>query len=142
MKEKGFALTDVIVAIVIIMLFTGVIVSVSYNIYLQSNFIKRNNKATNYIVEIFEYAKSLDFDNITFQNINSEFYSEHGINIAPMPENESNINLSTGYNIFLEIEDQELPQEEYVYAKKIKVDVRYKLGKKVKKVSMETLINN
>ena len=71
-KEDGFTLTDGVVAVIIITLFSGIIMSISYNIYLQSNFIKRNDTATNYIVDLFEYAKSIeDFEDVNYSTLSA-----------------------------------------------------------------------
>ena len=66
-QNKGIGLADAIIAVVILMIFTGIIVSISYNIYMGSNFIKRNEQATNYIVELFEYAQGLVYENLDSQ---------------------------------------------------------------------------
>ena len=72
-QNKGIGLADAIIAVVILMIFTGVIVSVSYNIYIQSHFIRRNEQATNYIVELFEHAQGLIFEDPDSDNdLNSE----------------------------------------------------------------------
>ena len=70
-SENGFTVTDAIIAIMVIVIFAGVISSISYNIYLQSSFIKRNNTATNYIVELFEYAKTIDLSDVTYANLSA-----------------------------------------------------------------------
>lgn len=68
-QNKGIGLSDAIIAIGIFIIFTGFIISVSYNIYLQSNFIKRNEQATNYIIETFEYAQGLLYEDVNAETI-------------------------------------------------------------------------
>ena len=63
-SNKGFALADTIIAIFVLVIFSTLVISISYNIYISSNFVKRNGQATNYIVEVFEYAKTLNFDDV------------------------------------------------------------------------------
>ena len=54
-EEKGFAASDALIAVLIIALFAGLIAVISYNIYLSNSSIKRMSKATEYIVDMFEY---------------------------------------------------------------------------------------
>lgn len=119
-QNKGITLADTIIAITIFMIFTALVITISYNIYLQSNFIKRNSTATNYIVDLFEYAQSLNFDDVTGDNLNSYVNSKN----------------YKGYTIT--INDTEIKEG---YIKQIEVTVTYKLGNKENSVSMSTLIN-
>ena len=68
-SNKGFALADTIIAIFVLVIFSTLVISISYNIYISSNFVKRNGQATNYIVEVFEYAKTLNFDDVNATNL-------------------------------------------------------------------------
>ncbi|MCL2355231.1 MAG: type II secretion system GspH family protein, partial [Oscillospiraceae bacterium] len=52
--QRGFTGTDILVAIAVISLFTGLIVTISYNIYLASVSTTRMSRATYYITRVFE----------------------------------------------------------------------------------------
>lgn len=119
-QNKGITLADTIIAITIFIIFTALVITISYNIYLQSNFIKRNSTATNYIVDLFEYAQGLNFDDVTGDNLKSYVDSKN----------------YKGYTIT--INDTEIKEG---YIKQIDVTVTYKLGNKENSVSMSTLIN-
>lgn len=154
-QNKGIAFTDGIIAVVILMIFTGIIVSVAYNIYLQSNFIKRNEQATNYIVEIFEYAQGLVFEdpdpdnNLDSDNyLNSKKlvqYIEEKYNIVEATSEEYNGETEdlVGYKIYINVYDVHDFDEtkESGYIKQVDITVEYKLGGKNKTVNMKTLIN-
>lgn len=137
-QNKGIGLADALIAVVILMVFTGVIISVSYNIYLQSNFIKRNEQATNYIVEIFEYAQGQLFDELTQDKL------KNYINLEKKYENAKAVDgpytdraeKEAAYTIFINVEDK-YPG----YIKELNVTVMYNLGGKTKTVNMKTLIN-
>lgn len=141
-QNKGIGLSDTIIAVIILMIFTGVIVSISYNIYLQSHFIKRNEQATNYIVELFEYAQGLVFeDPDSDEDLNSEklvqyINNKYDIVNAIKGEYKEGTEDLEGYTIFINVQDK-YPE----YVKQIDITVEYKLGKKIKTVSMSTLIN-
>lgn len=124
-QNNGIALADAIIAITIFVIFTTLIISISYNIYLQSNFVKRNSTATNYIVDLFEYAATLEFNDVTAENLNEYI---------------SNKNVAQGYNFNINVTI--VPEEaEYDFIKKVNVTVTYKLGRKTKTLNMSTLIN-
>lgn len=123
-QDKGITLADGVIAIAIFVIFTTLVISVSYNIYLQSNFVKRNSNATNYIVSLFEYAGTLNFDDVTSENLNEYI---------------SNKNIAKGYNFNINV--IKVPEEaEYDFIKKIDATVTYKLGGKTKTLNMSTLI--
>lgn len=119
-QNKGITLADTIIAITIFIIFTALVITISYNIYLQSNFIKRNSTATNYIVDLFEYAQGLNFDDVTGDNLKSYVDNKN----------------YKGYEIEISVTEK---KEGYI--KQIDVTVTYKLGNKENSVSMSTLIN-
>lgn len=135
-QNKGIGLSDAIIAIGIFIIFTGVIVSISYNIYLQSNFIKRNEQATSYIVEIFEYAGGLLFENLDSETI-VKYINDKNENVKAISgEYIEGAERQAAYTVFVNITDVKTD-----YIKQIDVTVVYKLGGKDKMVNMKTLIN-
>ncbi len=134
-QNKGIGLADAIIAVVILMVFTGIIVSISYNIYIGSNFIKRNEQATNYIVELFEYAQGLVYENLDSQVMIDYINNKYENAKAIQGEYIEGAEKQAAYTIFINVTD-EYPN----YIKKIDITVMYKLGKKSKTVNMQTLI--
>ena len=134
-QNKGIGLADAIIAVVILMIFTGIIVSISYNIYMGSNFIKRNEQATNYIVELFEYAQGLVYENLDYQVMIDYINNKYENAKAIQGEYIEGAEKQAAYTIFINVTD-EYPN----YIKKIDITVMYKLGKKSKTVNMQTLI--
>lgn len=127
-QNKGVTLADAIIAITIFMIFTGLIITISYNIYLQSNFVKRNSSATNYIVDLFEYAQVLEFKDVTTEKLEEYINQKEGISTLD--------NSSKGYKMKIFVKEN---KEGYI--KQIDATVSYKIGKKEKSVTMSTLIN-
>lgn len=127
-QNKGVTLADAIIAITIFMIFTGLIITISYNIYLQSNFVKRNSSATNYIVDLFEYAQVLEFKDVTTEKLDEYINQKEGISTLD--------NSSKGYKMKISVKEN---KEGYI--KQIDATVSYKIGKKEKSVTMSTLIN-
>lgn len=154
-QNKGIGLADAIIAIGIFIIFTGIIISISYNIYIQSNFIKRNEQATNYIVEIFEYAQGLvfedtdpdnapDLDNyLNSDNLVQYINDKYDTVNAKSGEYKEETEGGKGYKIFINVYDVNNydDSKKTGYIKQVDVTVEYKLGGKVKTVNMATLIN-
>jgi len=154
--NKGIGLSDAIIAIAIFVIFSGIIISISYNIYLQSNFIKRNDTATNYIVEVFEYAQTLGVtegstDEILKDNlktcINSKPQTEKITAFSALSAVELNekLNQNKGYIMQISVNDisnynDETTDYESNIIKQIDISVSYKLSGKIKTVSMSTLL--
>lgn len=135
-QNKGIGLSDAIIAVIILMIFTGVIASVSYNIYIQSNFIKRNEQATNYIVEVFEQAQGFIYEDLDTTELVQYINNKYDIAKAISGEYTEGTEISEGYTIFINVKDK-YPD----YIKQIDITVAYKLGGKDKTVNMSTLIN-
>ena len=136
-QSNGVGLADALIAVVILMVFTGVIISVSYNIYLQSNFIKRNEQATNYIIEIFEYAQGLVFEDVNSQVMVDYINNKYENNTRAIIGEYSEVaQKQAAYTILINTTDN-YPG----YIKELNVTVMYNIGEKTKTVNMKTLIN-
>lgn len=135
-QNKGIGAADAIIAVAILVIFTGIIVSISYNIYNQSNFIKRNEQATNYIVELFEYAQGIIYEDLSSQAMIDYINNKYENTKAIEGEYIEGAEKQAAYTIFIKVTD-EYPG----YIKKIDITVMYKLGRKNKTVNMKTLIN-
>lgn len=135
-QNKGIGLSDAIIAVVILMIFTGVIVSVSYNIYIQSHFIKRNEQATNYIVELFEHAQGLLYEDVDSTELVQYINNKYDIAKAISGKYTEGTEILDGYTIFINVQDK-YPD----YIKQVDITVAYKLGGKNRTVNMSTLIN-
>lgn len=135
-QNKGIGSVDAVIAIVILMIFTGIIATISTNIYTQSQYIKRNDQATNLIVEIFEYAQGILYDNVSSANL-TEYINNMYDNVNAIEgEYQEATKPTSGYTIFINVQDT-YPN----YIKQIDVTVAYKLKGKIKTVNMSTLIN-
>lgn len=135
-QNKGIGSTDALIAVVILMIFTGIIATISSNIYNQSQFIKRNERATDYIVEVFEYAQSLLYDQVNSTKL-VEYINNKQDNAKAIAGIYSDTSETLkGYTIFINV------QEQYNdYVKQIDITAVYKLRGKNKIVNMSTLIS-
>lgn len=134
-QNKGIGAADAIIAVAILVIFTGIIVSISYNIYNQSNFIKRNEQATKYIVELFEYAQGIIYEDLNSQ-VMIDYINNKYENTNAIEEYIEGAEKQAAYTILINVTDKYTG-----YIKQIDITVMYKLGGKNKTVNMKTLIN-
>lgn len=123
-NQKGIAATDSIIAVLIIILFTGIIMTLSYNIYLTSTLITRNSQASEYAIKIFEETEKVYYDDLTQE------YVDNYINT---------LSISTGYivNVTIETYDNlETEEQEEDVVKVITLEITYKLANKDKVLQM------
>ena len=157
-EQKGLAASDALIAVLIIVLFSGLIASISYNIYLSNSSVKRISKATGYMTNTCEYSDKEYYTNVTIDglkgyfNDNQELFNltDNQINITS--NNTEEIATSVGnssnpiYSIDIYIEyynKTEGNTEKLDLVKEITTTVTYKLGNKNQVITMKTnKINN
>lgn len=148
-EQKGFAASDALIAILIITLFSALIATISYNIYLSNSSIKRMSKATGYIVDVFEYIEQIDYDKVTYEEIAGYFnkkyyYSEDEATPktrADVKMKENNEEVKTPFKAEINIVKYKdvqgsLDTEELDLVQEITMTVKYKLGNKEQEVTM------
>ena len=70
-QNKGMTMTDVIAAIIILCLFTGIIGNLYYQIVFNSNMIKLNSTAVYYVVKISEEIDKISYEEVTRELANT-----------------------------------------------------------------------
>lgn len=121
-EKKGFIAVDMTVAIMAIIIFSTIIISLMYNNALQNKKIKKEALAIIYITETFENVGIASFDDVTAENIT---------NLVPI-ETERYYTVSTDVT--------ELDQNEYEkIIKKVSISLSYKVGNKTYDITMERL---
>lgn len=145
-KENGFATSDALIAVLVIVLFSGLIATLTYNIYLATTSTKRISKANGYITDIFEYVDKSYYDDINTENIanyfNNKYYYQENTT-TPREDAEVSMNKSetTPFKILLKIENYypnpNAPKDEKLdLVKKITVTVKYKLGSRQQEIEI------
>lgn len=142
-NNKGLTGADALLAVALIVLFSGIIATISYNIYIATSSLKRSSKATEYIVNIFEHIKKEYYDDVTEEKLveyfNANFKDKK---TEAFVSNDEQLNTSdkpyiikisvTSYNT------TENNEEKLDLVKEIEVNVKYKLGNKTKEINMKT----
>lgn len=149
-QERGFTGVDILIAVLIIALFTGLISSISYNIYLSNSSIKRMSKARDYIVDMFEHIDKTYYDDITKEKLvkyfnDKYYYKDDGStpkSDAEVKMQEEQEEITTPFkaeiNIvkFNEIEGNE---DKLDLVQEITMKVTYTLGNKEQKIEMKKI---
>lgn len=68
-KEKGLAGIDIVIAIIAIMIFSTLIISMIYNNLVENVKLKKGTLAMIYLTEIFENVAIEKYENVTQSNI-------------------------------------------------------------------------
>lgn len=149
-NNNGFATSDALIAILIIALFTGIIASLLYNIYLSNASLKRMSKANGYIIDVFEYIDKIYYDDVNEDNLiayfnNKYYYQENGVN----PKQDVDVmagtditTLNTPFKVIINVQNYngiEGNENKLDLVKQITMSVTYKLGGKDQKVEIKRI---
>ena len=102
-NSDGFVASDAIMAIIIITIFTAIIATLAYNIYLSNSSLKRMSKANNYIIDIFEYVDKLYYEEVTEEKLITylnEKYNSSGVKAV----NDENTDVETPFKIIIKVQ--------------------------------------
>lgn len=133
-SEKGFTTADVVVAILIIVVFAGIIVTLYQNYVRVSKEVERKAQATNYAVELVEEIK---------QNSDQYFTEENEFEDRIVVYNNEPIEEDSAYSKTVIVEDYSLTNEEAApgFVKTATVTVNYKSGENIESVELSTVIS-
>jgi len=152
-KERGFVASDALIAVLIIALFSGLIATISYNIYISNSSIKRISKSTEFITNVFEYIEKELYENITINGL--QVYVNNNQTLFNTTDNQINITSNNNeetskiignsnnpvyiINIYIEYYNKiEGNTEKLDLVKEITMTVTYKLGNKNQEITMTT----
>lgn len=150
-NENGYVVTDITVAIIILLLFMSLISVLFFNITKNSKEIERESQATYIAMETIEAIKSKQYDDVELTNGEQEITKSGANYIYQGIENvvllERDIKLETGYSSTIRIEnyipekykDEDSSNTDLI--KIITVNVNYKLGGETKTVTLKTTIS-
>ena len=112
-REKGLAGVDVSIAIVAVVIFTSIILSLMYNVRVENRKITMKTLATLYLVETLENVGIANYDDVTEANADKLLPSS-------MPEDYS------GAVTVQEYSEEETEKDNLI--KTVSVTISYKLG--------------
>ncbi len=136
-KNRGFTTADIVVAIVVMMIFVGMIATLFYNFYLSTTAKNRNAMATNYIVDVIEEIKAMNYD-----EVQKDTQDSNSINNL-IQQLEATKQIPKEYIITGEIQkynETEGNTDKKDLVKILTIRVEYSLGKKTEKIEISTLL--
>lgn len=124
-EKKAIVLMDILIAIVAVMIFSTLIISMISNNIVENVKLKKDTLAMIYITEIFENIAIEDYDNVIQANV-EQFIPE-----------QANINYNVQISIVNGTFNSSTPYEDIM--KKVKVTLTYEVGGKNYICSMERI---
>ena len=140
-NEKGIATTDGLVAILVVILFTGIIATLLYNIYIANVSVKRITAANTYIIDIFEQSEKMNYEDVTAANLISYFNEKYYNNDKKEAQALSQDgNSDAKYKVIINVEKYNETQgneDKEDMVEEIYLTVIYKLGSRNQQISMK-----
>lgn len=140
-ENKGLAASDGLMAVLIIALFTGIIATLLYNIYISNTSLKRMSTANLYLIDVLEYVDKVYYDDVTANNLtdyfNNKFETDNQVR-AVTTENEGN----TPYKVIINVQkynETEGNTDKLDLVKQITVKVNYKVGNREQKIEVSRI---
>ena len=125
-KEDGITGVDIGIAVLIVMLMTGIIASIFYNNYITAVAVERSDTAMNICVNVLEYALETNYTNVD-NTLRDKYIASKG-------------SFPKGYTVTATVEkfsDTNVGKEDII--KTVRVVVSYPVGKKTETVDIKTI---
>lgn len=138
-QNKGFAASDALIAIVIITIFTGIISTIAYNIYLSNASLKRMSKANNYIIDVFEHVEKMYYEDVNEENL-IKYINEKYKNEDVQAVNNEETEVQYPFKIVIKVQNyNEMAgnEDKLDLVKEITATVKYKLGNREQIITMK-----
>jgi len=133
-KQNGLAGMDVIIAIIVIIIFSGLIISLMYNNVIQNVKLKKETLAMIYLTEISENIGIQDYDHENYSLIGTEYTEIIEENVF-VPKK-----VIDSYKVEMAVitEFEGITDNEDIL-KKVQIKLTYKVGNKAYICSMERI---
>lgn len=99
--NRGIIVSDAILAILLILLFAGLITSLITNIVLESAKIKMNSQHIDFATEVLEYAEKLSYEGVTEQNLIDYINNKTEDDVSAGTTTDS---LTTAYKVAIDVQ--------------------------------------
>lgn len=130
-KQDGVVMSDAIVAILIVILCTGIIITLMVNIVMESAKIKINSQQIDFATEILEYAEKLSYDEVTEETLINYVNNKQITSVSAGKTVETVSNSEATYKIGIQVETYEtsnieLPQLDIVKIITVTIENKFK----------------
>lgn len=134
--QRGFAISDIAISIIIITIFISMIANLILNVNLNSKEVERKTQATSYAIQEIEKIKLQGIKTYIGKGIKEQYIIEEDIMNSE--------NLFSGFHKRIIIEDYVLLKQDetkkHDMVKKATIEISYKIGNKEKNVVLETYL--
>lgn len=136
--EKGFAVSDIAISIIVITIFISMIANLILNVNLNSKEVERKTQATSYAIQEIEKIKLQGIKAYIGKGIKEKYIIEEDIMDSK--------NVFSGFHKKIIIEDYILLKQDETkkqdVVKKATIEISYKIGNKEKNVVLVTYLQN
>ena len=140
-KQNGFVVSEAILAILILIMFTGIITSLIYNIVLNSKRVKISSQEIAYITDVFNHTEIIKYNDVTEEKLIAYVNNKAETKNSLSAGQDLSV-LTTPYKMRIEVETY-IPEDKTNgtkdLVKTIKVRVECVLAKKTYATEMNTV---
>lgn len=118
-SNSGFTMTDLIVALIIFLIFSGLVVTAFYSSYVVNSKTKVTASATNYSIQILE-----DIDKITYDEVQNGMENTY----------RQKFSIPDGYSLKMEVTNYNEGNDKEDLLKNVKLIIEYKIAGDTEKI--------
>lgn len=118
-SNSGFTMTDLVVALIIFLIFSGLVVTAFYSSYVVNSKTKITASATNYSVQILE-----DIDKITYDEVQNGMENTY----------RQKFSIPDGYSLKMEVTNYNEGNDKEDLIKNVKLTIEYKIAGDTEKI--------
>lgn len=111
-SNSGFTMTDLVVALIIFLIFSGLVVTAFYSSYVVNSKTKITASATNYSIQILE-----DIDKITYDEVQNGMENTY----------RQKFSIPDGYSLKMEVTNYDEGNAKEDLIKNVKLTIEYKI---------------
>ena len=118
-SDFGFTMTDLVIAMIIFLIFSGLVVTAFYSSYVVNSKTKITASATNYSIQILE-----DIDKITYEEVQNGMENTY----------RQKFSIPDGYSLKMEVTNYNEGNDKEDLIKNVKLTIEYKIAGDTEKI--------
>ncbi len=118
-SDFGFTMTDLVIAMIIFLIFSGLVVTAFYSSYVVNSKTKITASATNYSIQILE-----DIDKITYDEVQNGMENMY----------RQKFSIPNGYSLKMEVTNYNEGNDKEDLIKNVKLTIEYKIAGDTEKI--------
>ena len=118
-SDFGFTMTDLVIAMIIFLIFSGLVVTAFYSSYVVNSKTKITASATNYSIQILE-----DIDKITYEEVQNGMENMY----------RQKFSIPNGYSLKMEVTNYNEGNDKEDLIKNVKLTIEYKIAGDTEKI--------